>query len=96
VPICYDLGDYVDDYAVDPALRNDRSFLFTFEVERGGVRRITLAPVLIDGWQGRVDLAEGADAAETMATMAARCRELGTAVARTGQALTVAVPAAAA
>lgn len=32
-PILYDCGDFVDDYAVDETLRNDRSFLFTVTVD---------------------------------------------------------------
>ena len=32
-PIIYDAGDFVDDYAVDDELRNDRSFLFVLSVE---------------------------------------------------------------
>ncbi|MDQ2051095.1 CapA family protein [Natronolimnohabitans sp. A-GB9] len=32
-PIIYDAGDFVDDYAVDSRLRNDRSFLFVLSVE---------------------------------------------------------------
>ncbi|ADD05087.1 CapA domain protein [Natrialba magadii ATCC 43099] len=31
-PIVYDAGDFVDDYAVDPELQNDRSFLFVLSV----------------------------------------------------------------
>ncbi len=84
VPICYDLGDYVDDYAVDPELRNDRSFLFAFDLERTGVRRIVLQPVLIDGWRCLVNRPRGADAEETVETMVARCRKMGTAVERDG------------
>ncbi|KTG30824.1 CapA family protein [Haloferax profundi] len=34
--ILYDTGDFVDDYAVDPVLRNDRSFLFEVEVSPTG------------------------------------------------------------
>ena len=33
VPICYDCGDFVDDYAVNEQLRNDRSFLFEARVD---------------------------------------------------------------
>src|SRR3990170_3010834 len=84
VPICYDLGDYVDDYAVDPDLRNDRSFLFVFDLDRTGVRGIHLQPILIDGWRCQVKRARGADAAETMATMVARCRKMGTSVGQEG------------
>lgn len=35
-PICYDTGDFVDDYAVDRDLRNDRSFLYELTVTPGG------------------------------------------------------------
>lgn len=35
-PILYDTGDFIDDYAVDDTLRNDRSFLFELHVERDG------------------------------------------------------------
>ena len=32
-PVIYDAGDFVDDYAVDPDLRNDRSFLFEVRLD---------------------------------------------------------------
>ena len=35
-PILYDAGDFVDDYAVDDRLRNDRSFLFELTVSQDG------------------------------------------------------------
>ncbi|MGM0604170.1 MAG: CapA family protein, partial [Halobacteriota archaeon] len=35
-PILYDTGDFVDDYAVDDRLRNDRSFLFVLTVTDDG------------------------------------------------------------
>ncbi len=34
--VCYDMGDFVDDYAVDPVGRNDRSFLFELVVAADG------------------------------------------------------------
>ena len=93
VPICYDLGDYVDDYAVDPLLRNDLSFLFRFTLDAGGVHEIRLLPVLIDGWRNRVDPATGDDAEEILEMMIARCWTLGTAVTRTADGLVVEVSA---
>ncbi|MFB6362413.1 MAG: CapA family protein [Halobacteriales archaeon] len=36
VPALYDTGDFVDDYAVDEELRNDRSFLFELEITSQG------------------------------------------------------------
>ena len=58
-PILYSCGDFVDDYAVDPAERNDLSCLFDLIIERGRVTRIRLHPVRIAGL--RVNLATGQD-----------------------------------
>ena len=58
-PIFYDAGDFVDDYAVDPVLRNDRSILIRCTVGRKGARRVELLPVLIENFQ--VNLATGDD-----------------------------------
>lgn len=69
-PILYDCGEFVDDYAVDPALRNDWGLLFGLEVEGGRVRRVALTPLLIDGCQVR------RAAGEDLEAIAARIREL--------------------
>ncbi|MHB9287461.1 CapA family protein [Halobacteriales archaeon Cl-PHB] len=64
--ICYDCGDFVDDYAVDRDLRNDRSFLFELRVSgTGDVRELRLHPTEI----------EGATVDEASAEVAAWCRE---------------------
>ena len=47
--VCYDMGDFVDDYAVDPAHRNDRSFLFELVVGSDGrLLELELTPTEID------------------------------------------------
>ncbi|SEH18130.1 poly-gamma-glutamate synthesis protein (capsule biosynthesis protein) [Natronorubrum sediminis] len=47
-PILYDTGDFVDDYAIDNHLRNDRSFLFELSVTGDGrVSEIRLQPTEI-------------------------------------------------
>lgn len=47
-PILYDTGDFVDDYAVDDELRNDRGFLFELQVDQDGtLRRLRLFPTEI-------------------------------------------------
>jgi len=56
-PILYDTGDFIDDYAVDPDLRNDRSFLFRVSMEDGDLRRLELFPVVLPF--ARVALAGG-------------------------------------
>jgi poly-gamma-glutamate synthesis protein (capsule biosynthesis protein) len=47
-PVLYDTGDFVDDYAVDQRLRNDRSFLFEVGVtEEGELTELRLRPTEI-------------------------------------------------
>lgn len=57
--IMYDTGDFVDDYAVDSLLRNDRSFLFCVKIDKRKIGQIELIPVLIDNMQ--VNRAKGDD-----------------------------------
>jgi poly-gamma-glutamate synthesis protein (capsule biosynthesis protein) len=76
--ILYSAGDFIDDYAVDPKERNDLSFLFTVEVERGRAVRIRLHPVRIEDFGVR--LARGADADLVCGHMRAKCAAYGTVV----------------
>ncbi|MFB6253423.1 MAG: CapA family protein, partial [Halobacteriaceae archaeon] len=50
-PILYDCGDFVDDYRVDPDLRNDRSFLYEVRISNGQIAAIQLHPVAINNCQ---------------------------------------------
>ncbi len=79
-PILYDCGDFIDDYAVDPVLRNDRSCLFRLTFATGRLQRIELFPVKLD--VARVALARGADFAAIAARMEMLCAQLGTALER--------------
>lgn len=74
--IIYDSGDFVDDYAVDPQLRNDLSFLFSVEVEHYKLKRLILLPVIISNMQ--VNKAEGADAQLIIDLMKKRSIPFGT------------------
>ncbi len=75
-PILYATGDFLDDYAVDPAERNDLSFLFRVGVEHGAIRELRLHPVRIGHLQ--VNRAKAADAGWVMRWMRDRCRPFGT------------------
>lgn len=57
--ILYDTGDFLDDYAVDPNLRNDWSFLFLVQLDRQGVQGLKLIPVRLT--YAQVDRARGAE-----------------------------------
>ncbi len=55
--ILYDTGDFLDDYVVDPILRNDWSFVFLVEVDSHGVNKLHLIPVYLN--YACVELAKG-------------------------------------
>lgn len=57
--ICYDTGDFIDDYVVDPGLRNDHSFFFRLQFSNQLLESVVLVPVLISDYQ--VNLAAGDD-----------------------------------
>src|SRR6266511_2401924 len=46
--ILYDLGDFLDDYAVDPDLRNDLSLLFLVELDDEGPVRLEAVPLKLE------------------------------------------------
>jgi poly-gamma-glutamate capsule biosynthesis protein CapA/YwtB (metallophosphatase superfamily) len=84
-PILYDTGDFIDDYAVDPELRNDWSFLFRVSVEEGTLERLDLTPVKLS--YARVDLATGGEREKILDRMERLSAEMGTAFARRGGSL---------
>lgn len=55
--IFYDCGEMLDDYAVDPLLRNDESFIFEVYLKNKAVTKVVLTPIIIDNLQ--VNLAKG-------------------------------------
>jgi poly-gamma-glutamate synthesis protein (capsule biosynthesis protein) len=75
-PILYDTGDFIDDYAVDERLRNDRSFVFLVSVEGGTFRRLELFPV--DLSFARTRLAAGREREEILRRMERLSAEFGT------------------
>jgi poly-gamma-glutamate capsule biosynthesis protein CapA/YwtB (metallophosphatase superfamily) len=79
-PILYDTGDFIDDYAIDPVLRNDHSCLFKVMFTEGRLRRIELLPVTLD--VAHVALARGEDFEAIAARMEKLCAELGTTLVR--------------
>jgi poly-gamma-glutamate synthesis protein (capsule biosynthesis protein) len=68
----------VDDYAVDPYLRNDLSAIFLIRLRVPGVDRIELIPVKIDDMQ--VNVAHAADRRWFIERFQQLCSEMGTSV----------------
>jgi len=74
--VLYDLGDFLDDYAVDRQLRNDHGLLFLVELEPAGPRRIEAVPLKLEYAYTR--LAQGSEAEWIRQRFRRACSELGT------------------
>jgi poly-gamma-glutamate capsule biosynthesis protein CapA/YwtB (metallophosphatase superfamily) len=80
--VAYDIGDFIDDYAVHPRLRNDLGLLFLLSLDAGSPVALQAVPLKLDFCFTR--LADGDDADWIAARFTAACEELGTPVARRG------------
>jgi hypothetical protein len=80
--VLFDLGDFLDDYAVDPDLRNDFGLLWLVDLDSGAVRRIRALPLALDYCHTRVASPEEAD--WIVGRLRDLCRPLGTRVERAG------------
>jgi len=84
-PIIYDAGDFVDDYVVDPELRNDWGLLFRLEADGASVRRIELIPTVIRHRQ--VNHATGPEREAITERVEGLSAELGTTILHQGERL---------
>jgi poly-gamma-glutamate synthesis protein (capsule biosynthesis protein) len=75
--ILYDLGDFIDDYAVDMTLRNDLGLLFliTFDPRP---QRLEALPLALDFCHTRLAAAAGDEDAWVRQRFRALCAEFGT------------------
>jgi poly-gamma-glutamate capsule biosynthesis protein CapA/YwtB (metallophosphatase superfamily) len=78
-PVLFDLGDFIDDYAVDPFLRNDLGLLFLVDVDAAGARRLEAVPLRLDFCH--TSLAEGDDRAWILRRFREACEAFGVEVA---------------
>jgi poly-gamma-glutamate synthesis protein (capsule biosynthesis protein) len=74
--VLYDLGDFLDDYAVDPRLRNDLGLLFLVTFDGDGPRLLEAVPLRLDYCRTR--LADGADAGWIRRRFTEACAAFGT------------------
>jgi poly-gamma-glutamate capsule biosynthesis protein CapA/YwtB (metallophosphatase superfamily) len=77
-PVLFDLGDFLDDYAVDPVLRNDLGLLFLVTLDAGGLLRLQALPLRLDYCHTRV--ASGEEAAWIRRRFREACAPFGTEV----------------
>ena len=80
--ILYDTGDFVDDYRVDPKLRNDRSFIFLVNSIKSDLKSAELIPIKIDTMQA--NLATEPDKSLMIKRMRMLSQELDTKISRQG------------
>ena len=86
--VLYDLGDLVDDYAVDPELRNDLGLLWLVDLDDDGAPvRLEAVPLTLDFCHTRV--ATGDDAVWVRDRLRRACAEFGTQVDERGGRLAI-------
>jgi hypothetical protein len=81
----FDLGDFIDDYAVNPVLRNDLGLLWLVTLDTGGPKRVEGVPLRLEYAHTRL-----ADPEETRllhALLQERCAAVGSSVRREGDRL---------
>ncbi len=74
--VLYDLGDFIDDYATDPLLRNDLGLLFMVTIDDGIPTRLEAVPLALDYCFTR--LADADEARWITARFRRACAALGT------------------
>jgi poly-gamma-glutamate capsule biosynthesis protein CapA/YwtB (metallophosphatase superfamily) len=84
----FDLGDFIDDYAVDPVLRNDLGVLWLVTIDSEGPARLEAVPLFLDFCRTR--LAEAEDGAWIRKRFRDSCAAMGTDVSEEGDRLVVA------
>ncbi|MGI5202652.1 CapA family protein [Spirillospora sp. CA-108201] len=77
-PVVFDMGDFVDDYAVDALLRNDLGLLFLVTLDAAGPSRVEAVPIRLGFCRTR--LADGADRAWIIDRFAKACAAFDTPV----------------
>jgi poly-gamma-glutamate capsule biosynthesis protein CapA/YwtB (metallophosphatase superfamily) len=85
--VLFDLGDFIDDYAVDPVLRNDLGLLWLVTLDAGGPVRLEAVPLFLEFCCTR--LADGEDAAWIRKRFHDACAAMGTEVTEEGGRLVV-------
>jgi poly-gamma-glutamate capsule biosynthesis protein CapA/YwtB (metallophosphatase superfamily) len=86
----FDLGDFIDDYAVDSTLRNDLSLLWLVTLEAGGPLRIEGVPVKLEFAHTR--RATDVETTLLLALLEERCAAVGSCVRRSGDRLVFSEP----
>jgi poly-gamma-glutamate synthesis protein (capsule biosynthesis protein) len=85
--VLFDLGDFLDDYAVDRRLRNDLGLFFLVTIDGRGVSRLEVLPLKLD--YCATARATGEDAAWVRRRFRTACAAFGTEVTEEGDRLVI-------
>ena len=85
--ILYDTGDLIDDYYVDPDLRNDQQLLYIVKATQAGIERLEMVPLLINNMQ--VNIAQGENFEVIRERLARLSRRFGTEISCDGNRLVI-------
>ena len=88
--VLYDLGDFIDDYAVDGRLRNDLGLFFLVTFEEAVPRRLEAIPLFLEYCHTR--LARGGEAAWVRSRFVEACDGFGTEVSEVDGRLVITFP----
>jgi poly-gamma-glutamate synthesis protein (capsule biosynthesis protein) len=86
----FDLGDFIDDYAVDPMLRNDLGLLWLVTLDVDGPHRVEGVPVRLE--VGHTRRASDVEAMLLLALLEERCAAVGSTIRREGERLVFEIP----
>ncbi|MGZ4600107.1 CapA family protein [Oryzihumus sp.] len=89
-PVLYDLGDFLDDYAVDRRLRNDLGVLWLVTLDGGRLARAEAVPLRLDF--AHTDVATGDDARWVERRLRRACAALGSEVTGSADRLELVLP----
>ena len=78
----FDLGDFIDDYAVDRALRNDLGLLWLVTLDEAGPSRVEGVPLRLE--RAYTQVAGAFEAMVLLALLEERCAAVGSSVRREG------------
>jgi poly-gamma-glutamate capsule biosynthesis protein CapA/YwtB (metallophosphatase superfamily) len=85
--VLYDLGGFIDDYAVHPSLRNDLGLLWSVTLRPTGVERLEAVPLRLR--LARTEVATGEDRAWIVRRLRDACVAFGTGVREEGDRLCI-------
>ncbi|HEX6683214.1 MAG TPA: CapA family protein [Candidatus Limnocylindrales bacterium] len=85
--IIFDLGDFIDDYAVDSLVHNDLGVIMLADLDTGGLTRLEVIPIALDYALTR--RASPSEYAWIRERFTSACEEFGTAVTDAGDRLVV-------